>query len=328
MFTTSVVSEVYLFLSAAGLFNRNRDYGYTGALKTLTLVQGILFLIAGGIEVIGSLAALLEKIVLARIYAAATPISLGLTGASQLMAVIAHYTHQTDIINACTTYNTGRTDASYSSTWLLWPSSSSDQDTALTQQQASDGCTSNWKNGKSGVILALIIILFIGCLFMVLSFIYLRELVDPSSLRTRRRRNQQVEQVPLSQYAYNGGGQYPAYAPPPGPPPSQEGYGYTAGGAAPMPYAAGYGLPPKYERGDSPFSARDADAKELDGPYGYGAFAGSRDEVDRDEQQEQRRASGSRPSSSAAVRRVEEEERGDTEEEEEEGENRRDSGHR
>ncbi|KDN51988.1 hypothetical protein K437DRAFT_254729 [Tilletiaria anomala UBC 951] len=298
MLVICIITEIYLCWSGGAQIGSVRRYGFTGMLATLSIVQGSLYVGAGIIEFIGVLACVLERIPLARIYAPLSIVALVSTCASQLIGIVVHFTEKQPLLQACTNYNTGRTDQDWYSGWLLWPTSGDGSSAPISAQQASSYCSKRWSGSSAGEIIGLIVTIIVGLIFVSLSFMYLRELLDPGSLR----RQAGLEAViPLSS-SINGQQQawnhyYPQsnnlqgesmYPPPQGPLPGEYGHGL------------GEPLPPKYSREMARHSVDGPDRKSLSGPFGYGAFE-SHDSVNRDTDEgeeegkgDQRHASSSR----------------------------------
>lgn len=215
-----------------------------------------------------------QRLSLARTYSWASLLALAAVVASELLGIVVTFTLKTDIVNVCTARNTGRTE---SDGGLLDISPSNNG--TLTEAQARTNCESQWSSDRTWTIIWLIVTIFVGTFFVSFSFGYVRQLLDPLSVRERpaatfwSRRQQQG--APSAQYGqgapydtdayyqtpYNGGhyanNPY-SYPPPPGPPPP---------GHVPPHYGQQDRMPPTYDGVNRPSSVDLDDAKRA--PYGH-----------------------------------------------------------
>jgi hypothetical protein len=149
--------------------------------------------------------------------------------ASEILGIVVVYTLKADVINSCTARNTGSIDDDGSIF------GSDDNSAPLSTADAASYCQSLWTSNRTWDIVWLLITLPLGLLFVMLSFAYVRQLLDPSSVKVRISRFQQQhqqQQQPPNQgmhgpYDPEAAFSYPptssAYAPPSGPPPSGPG---------------------------------------------------------------------------------------------------------
>jgi hypothetical protein len=149
--------------------------------------------------------------------------------ASEVLGVIVTFTLKTDVINSCTAHYTGSTEDDGS----IFGNGNSNSG-PLSATDANNYCQSLWSSDRTWDIVWLFVSLFLGSLFVMFSFAYVRQLLDPSSVRVRINRFQQQSRP--QQHGMNGpydpeaAFSYPPnsasaamYPPPPGPPPSGPG---------------------------------------------------------------------------------------------------------
>lgn len=164
-----------------------------------------------------------QRLILARIYSYLSLLAYAAVLASQILGVIVTFTDKTDVIASCTAYYTGASATSGS-----WWSSDDNFLTPMTAQQAAAYCQRLWSSSKTWDIIWLFVSAIVGAFFVMFSFAYVRQLLDPSSVKERVSRfaNHQTHQPP---YDPAGAFTYPPqtadtpyapYAPPPGPPPA------------------------------------------------------------------------------------------------------------
>jgi hypothetical protein len=134
----------------------------------------------------------------------------------------------------------------------------------MTAAEAATYCQSLYSSDRTWDFVWLFITFFLGFAFVCFSFAYVRQLLDPSSVRIRtnrgafRGRNNQNQQPngpydPEAAFAYPPRSGNNHYAPPSGPPPP----------------SSGPGAPPNYTGRDSFDDDYDGDVKSPAG-YGYG----------------------------------------------------------
>ncbi|UZJ56339.1 hypothetical protein CBS101457_005659 [Exobasidium rhododendri] len=257
LLVSCIISLVYLVLLGGNDFRSAGTDGTTGKLKILDIVQGILFIVAGLVEVFGFYAVYSQRLPLAKSYSYLSLFAFAAVIASEILGIIVTFALKTDVINACTVRYTGSVDDDGS----IFGNSSSD-DAPLSSADAASYCQSLWNSDRTWDIVWLIVSLCLGALFVMFSFAYVRQILDPSSVRVRINRFQQSNRPqaqgmsgpydPEAAFTYppQSGGGNPAYAPPNGPPPS------------------GPGAPPMYS-GRPSMDDWDDDTKSPNA-YGYG----------------------------------------------------------
>lgn len=296
LFTISL-SLLYLVFSAAVSLRSLSQTGETAKLKTFDLIVGILLLAAAIVELLGLSAAWTSRLSWTTLYARASTGALALVVGAEVVGIIEHYAAKTDLIDGCTTRNTG-TGTDDSSSWWLWGSNSAGASANLTAAEAREYCEARWSRSTAWVIIwyvlnkditddptcipshlthlilsspsspdRLIIVVFIGTLFVLLAFAFLRQLRDPTLTRASRRGvagagayssafNDDDETSPFESSRPDGGPY--SYPPPPSSPPPRRGAGAGAGAAPSL-------------RSEGGFSASSSDAPEYS-PHPEGAL--------------------------------------------------------
>jgi hypothetical protein len=237
------------------------DSGNIPHLRTIALILGILYMIAVVIETFGVAAALTQRATMVRLYYFLSILSALLILGGSLVQTIVHFTMKDELINQCTSDESG---ATVFFSWGFWGSSSS---TTLNAQDARNWCQSEWDHDSWADVVAFILELVLAVLFVSINFAYYKQVIDPTSpVNAARAPSNQIHLQPYG--GRNDGGQF--YPPPPGPPPNP---GYYDQGFVP-PYDAS--KPPRYGSDSDVKYEGDPDAKYL-GDVKYG-----RDEMDSD----------------------------------------------
>ncbi|EIW69892.1 hypothetical protein TREMEDRAFT_73651 [Tremella mesenterica DSM 1558] len=209
MFFTSFLG--FIWALAMGIISI-RDRGSeneTSKEKIFDLVLAILYLVVAAVEVFGMVVASLQKISLARILLVAAPLGIIVAFADQLLQVILHFTLKNDIISQCVANTQGETlTDGFDGTEII----SADEATSL--------CHDAWSHGIWTVIVWLIFTTVLSLFFGSVAIAYYRQLLDPSSVRTRTRPNvPQAFPLQSGPYYPPPNGQQPWMVPPyPGPP--------------------------------------------------------------------------------------------------------------
>ncbi|KAN0065673.1 hypothetical protein ACQY0O_000803 [Thecaphora frezii] len=234
---TTFVTFLYLLLIAISEFKDAAGDGVSAKLKIFYIVQGTLLMLAALLEVFGFVAAYRSDLKMASMYSRVTIPAYLVVVAVQILAIVSHYTLKKDEIEACVTQNTGRKFGDSGGYW--WSNTSSNTYT-LTEAEARSYCSDQWDDESTWAIVWLIVVVAFGIPFVLFSFAFVRQLLDPASVRVRVQpvwtwgRNSQ--QAPSSQYA-NSGPYDPqaqsyamgAYPPNQYPPPPQGPYGRPPG---------------------------------------------------------------------------------------------------
>ncbi|CAD6929629.1 unnamed protein product, partial [Tilletia laevis] len=288
---TCFLSGVYLAVGAYSQFRALGRAAEPARLKVFDGVQGGLFGVAAGIEAFGVYAAVKAEYRLARIYSLASCVSLACALAGELLGIINHFISHTLILDACTKRNTGRIDPSWDNGWWGssnyydaddFPAVSAMNGTAngtvvYTEADARAWCEALYRRYTPWLIIWLIATAFVGAIFVVISFAFVRQIEDPSAVGRGRTRV-----APSAQYSRNagagagggGGGaqmpelRYDSY--PMGDQPHSGGAGAGAGG---------YGYGRRSTDSDYAWDSRDAKSPTYD-PYSYGNFDQHDDERD------------------------------------------------
>ncbi|KAE8224043.1 hypothetical protein CF319_g3016 [Tilletia indica] len=264
---TAFLSGVYLFVAAYSNFRAIARNSEPGKLKVFDGIQGGLFLFAGAIEAFGVFAAVKAVFKLARLYSLASCVSLACTLTGELLGIIIHFTSKQTIIDACTKLNTGQVSPSWNYGW--WGSNNyyggdenapvvSANGTAtipvFSEADARKYCTDTYNRYTPWSIVWFLATAFIGALFVVLSFAFAKQLLDPAAGRSR------TQVAPSAQYRNGGdGGQMPELR--------YDSYpmGAAQGGAG------GYGAGRRSTDSDYAWDSRDVKSPTYD-PYSYGKF--------------------------------------------------------
>ena len=303
----SLIGTIVLSVAAARSSVGAQKYGFTGSTMTMAIIQTAFYSIAAVLEFIGVMATFQENVPLARIYAYGSTVGFLATCTASLLSIIIHFTRKDILISLCTAFNTGRREAIWYDDYYFWSEDGDGSGPAFTDVTANSYCNRRWNNSGPGVIISFLAIIVLGGMVISMSFMFLRQLLDPNFSRQRMQAaaNTAVPMAPYGPGSGMGGGFYP---PPPGAPPADSSYDY------------GYGyelrqdphMPPRYERELEKDSA--ADRKSLSGPHGYGAFSTQRQSAGLEQESSHfnAEASGSRPASRNARAHSDEEQERDT----------------
>jgi len=184
-----------------------------GDIRTINLVLGILFLVAGFIETFGFFAAIKQQISLVRMYSyLSIVVTLILIGAEGLRFSV-YFTHKKSILSSCTQLETGNDQVYYGGFW----GSFSYQN--LTQPQAQQYCQDAWTRGVWSSVIWLIVSILLSVLYVSIAFSFYHQLLSPQPLAPSQAYT--MDNLQQQPYHPQSGYQYPA---PPGLPPSREDY--------------------------------------------------------------------------------------------------------
>ncbi|TFY57787.1 hypothetical protein EVJ58_g6812 [Rhodofomes roseus] len=151
-------------------------------LATFAVVLGIIYAVVTGIEAFGVMAAISQRLWMARIYALLSVGSALAAVAAGFMRVIVHFTLKNDLINECTRIATGDVVVYEYGFW------GPTFDTKLSAGQANDYCKGIWSHDSAVEIISLIIEMLLAAFFCMLSFAYYHQLLDPTSAANVTRR--------------------------------------------------------------------------------------------------------------------------------------------
>ncbi|WWC98571.1 hypothetical protein V866_005463 [Kwoniella sp. B9012] len=185
-----------------------RDLGNdneTAKMKVFDIVQAILYFIIAGIEAFCIFIAIVQKVNLARLFAILAPAGILVNVANQILSVVIHFSMKNDLIAQCVKNETGQSAFD-----------SLGDTTTINTDQAETICDNAWDRGTWSVFAWLFLTLVISLLFASILLSYYRQLLDPSSIRSRRVVQQQ-----------RSGWMVPPYPGPPmngAPPPPPGGY--------------------------------------------------------------------------------------------------------
>ncbi|PCH37453.1 hypothetical protein WOLCODRAFT_29116 [Wolfiporia cocos MD-104 SS10] len=255
VFVVALISAIWALLTKINSFqtlNVDKQQGFP-KLGSFAIILGIIYAAICGIESFGMVAAGMQRLQMARMYAILSVISgLAIVGAG-FMRVILHFILKHDLISECEQIAKGDVVVEQ---YGFWGPTFEDR---LTASQAESYCNDYWKHDSFAEIISLIVEIVVALFFSTIAFAYYRQLSDPTSVANLARA------PPSAQYAAPGdapSGEYPThynppylnydagYAPPPGPPPMKD------------PYAE-----ESYAEGDDPYSksVKDYDTED---PYG------------------------------------------------------------
>ncbi|KAK6906601.1 hypothetical protein I204_00591 [Kwoniella mangroviensis CBS 8886] len=211
-----------------------RDMGNdneTAKMKVFDIVQAILYFVIAGIEAFCIFIAIVQKVNLARLFAILAPAGILVNVANQILSVVIHFSMKNDLIAQCVKNETGQSAFD-----------SLGDTTTINTDQAETICDNAWDRGTWSVFAWLFLTLVISLLFASILLSYYRQLLDPSSIRSRRVVQQQSFQMQSGYY----------YPPPPGAPGAPG--GTQAWMVPPYPGPPMNGAPPPppggYEKGD------------------------------------------------------------------------------
>ncbi|WVQ95642.1 hypothetical protein IAU59_002740 [Kwoniella sp. CBS 9459] len=188
------------------------DDNETAKQKVFDIITAILYFVIGGIEAYALFVAFVQKIPLARFLVWLVPAGILVNLANQVIAVIIHFTLKNDLINQCVKNEEG--ELGYDSLGDI---------SNITTDQAQTICQSAWNRGIWSVFAWLFLSLIVSLLFGSIVLSYYRQLLDPSSVRSRNNpaQNQAFQMQPGYYYPPPppDNGSQPWMVPPyPGPP--------------------------------------------------------------------------------------------------------------
>lgn len=221
-------------------------------LRTISLILGIVYMIAFVIECFGIMAATLQRAAMVRIYSFLSILSSLLILGGSLTQTIIHFTMKDELLNLCTTDATGDT---VFFGFGFWGPSRKD---TLDSNEAANWCKNEWDHDSWSDILALLLEIVLALFFVAITFAYYAQVMDPTSPVNNTRIPPNQTRPAYQPEHYNP--PYTTYPPPPGAPP------YVDQGFVP-PYDAN--KPPGYAARDGKFEG-DHDAKSFGGDHKYG----------------------------------------------------------
>lgn len=223
------------------------DEGATKKINAFSVVLAIMYFVVAGVGLFAMGVAIAQKLKVARLFVVIAPLGALVAVAAEILNTVVHYTLKSDLIQHCTQVEIGTRVKDYYGNV-----------TELTEAQAKDWCEDSWGRGTWRCYVYLFAVLFVACLWCSVTLSYYRQLLDPSSVRTRQPRN-------------GNGNQPQSYALQPQPPyqnhPDYQQPPYSGGdyaGVGSQGYVPPYPGPPP---AGSPWAPKngDGDAKELDG---------------------------------------------------------------
>jgi len=218
--TIGVLVALWSLLWGIGSFqtiNTDKEHGQP-KLASLAIILGCIYMGACGISILGVIAACMVNRFMLRMYTLLSVVSSFAVVGAALMRVIVHFLLKSDLETECEQIVQG--DTVYYQYGFWGPT----YETKLTQQQATEYCTSSWSHDSFVEIIMLIVELLLAAFFTSIAFAYYRQVLDPTSPANVSRR------APVEAT----GDTYPPHYNPP----------YLAYDAAPGPYAPPPGEPP------------------------------------------------------------------------------------
>ncbi|KAF7319545.1 DBR1 domain-containing protein [Mycena chlorophos] len=250
-----------LIPSKIGFFRSINVDKHDGASKlgTFAIILGAVYMGLLLVELLGVVAATLQRAGLVGAYAYASFGGILLALGGGVFQVVVHFTSKSDILRVCTDENTGDTFATYPF-GFGGPTS---HDT-LNSTDALNWCTDEYNRASWQDIVSLLVTVLLWSAFSVMAWSYYRQVLDPTSVVNSSRapanayamgyyNNRPYDasmSVPNLGYAAPYANPNPIYGPPPGPPPPRDG-----GKPADMP---GYGADDK----ENPFADFDEPAQQ------------------------------------------------------------------
>ncbi|RSH85286.1 hypothetical protein EHS25_005093 [Saitozyma podzolica] len=235
---TSFLGFLWAIVMGVNSIRNRSNSGETNTQKMFDLVNAILYFVVAGIEVFGIVVGVLQSLPLARVLAITAPLAVLANFAAQLI-------HVWTLIDQCVGVTGGTTI-----------SNGNGGTEVVSNAQATNWCMSAWNQGTWTVFAWLIVTGVLSILFAMIAIAYYRQVLDPSSVRTRVQAQSQAFQMQPGQYQPPPQTQQGWMVPPyPGPPangvngPGFEKSDYHpdapwAQGTEPLGYAPPSGPPP------------------------------------------------------------------------------------
>ncbi|EKM56654.1 uncharacterized protein PHACADRAFT_253899 [Phanerochaete carnosa HHB-10118-sp] len=253
---TGLISAGWTLVGAFQDINVDENHA-TPKFATLDIVLGSLYMTACVIELFGVVAAVMQTLLLVRLYTFASIVSGLVVVAAGFARTITHFTYKNDLISECTQIAQGE-DVTFR--FGIWGPSVQDQ---LSPIEAADFCKDAWSHDSFGEIISLLITIVVSGIFIAIAFAYYRQCLDPTSPANAARTPASQNRVQEPQFPDHYNPPYMAYdapqqtyAPPPGPPPQ-------------------FGKTDMYEGGAAGFDRqRDADEDTLKGDDPFADFDG------------------------------------------------------
>ncbi|WWC92307.1 uncharacterized protein L201_007261 [Kwoniella dendrophila CBS 6074] len=173
------------------------DDNETSKMKIFDIVQAILFFVIAGLEALCIFIAVVQKTNLSRFLVFIAPAGILVNVGNQILSVVIHFALKKDLIDQCVKNETGQVGFDRFG-----------DSTTINNDQANTICDNAWDRGTWSVFAWLFLSLVISLLFASILLSYNRQLLDPSSIRSRTQVNQPQA------FQMQPGGYYP-------PPPNQ-----------------------------------------------------------------------------------------------------------
>ncbi|WRT70700.1 uncharacterized protein IL334_007698 [Kwoniella shivajii] len=247
-----------------------RDLGNdneTSKEKIFDIIQAILYFVVAGLEAFCIVIAFIHKTPLARFLLFLAPIGILVNLGNQVISVVLHFALKTDLIDQCVKNEVG--EEAYNSIGNT---------ISINDDQAQSICDNAWDRGTWSVFAWLFLSVILSLLFGSILLSYYRQVLDPSSVRSRVTNQPQAFQMQpgYNQYPPPNNNQsqtwmVPPYPGPPmngAPPPPPNGfeksdYHPEAGWAQEQDsYAPPSGLPPPRGAGTTSVNREEEDAWE------------------------------------------------------------------
>ncbi|KAI0088205.1 hypothetical protein BDY19DRAFT_949549 [Irpex rosettiformis] len=250
--------------------NVDKDHGFP-KFATIAIALGALYMTVLAIELFGVTAAVMNNLLLIRIYSILSALSALIVIAAAFLRVIIHFVFKKDLINECTQLATGQDVVTR---FGIWGPTIHDE---LSPDEAQDFCNHWWSRDSFGEIISLIVLIILSAFFVSIAFAFYHQVNDPTFQRTREAPTRtdgfpEHYSPPYVGYSYNGPppqARPPRYDPPTGPPPS-----FSASQTQGMGYGVGAPKVGSAEdlKGDDPFA-------DFDEPVNRGKPGESRDNL-------------------------------------------------
>lgn len=239
----AVVTTIWAMFGAASFFRStsiDRSQNQHG-LAGFSIGVGIAYAVIAVISIFGTTAATMRRTALVRLFSYGAVVSALLAAGAGLAKTVVHYTKKDALISECQNLTEGG-EVVFRYGW--WGPMRTH---VVNPEEAERWCRNAWDRESISEIISLLIIILLAVFFTMITFAYVRQLMDPSSAANAfRAPSNQARGAGAYPNHYNpaygnNNNQFGGYNP--------NGYGYNNNNAAPPyggpgPYAVPPGAPP------------------------------------------------------------------------------------